>query len=312
MCVIATHDDRARITHEEWNEAWKANPDGGGIAWIMEGKVHTFKSMDRDTLWNRYLEVTKSAEVVLVHMRIATHGSRNLANCHPFPVSDGRQVIAHNGILTQLTGELGKDESDSRALVRLVLRHLPPAWTDNPGMVELVSDYLNGDRLAVLTVDSKNPIALFGDWETDKAGIDWSNRYHKRRYSYTPRGREDDWGRGFLATAPCEDCKAYHRHRDTCPSGRAGELVYGSDDHDLEPVAYFPEGIDWERPQGDIVTDFLAADKDGYCQGCYWDPCQCGIVCPDCTRPLSLCRCRDADDMGVGDWTPAHRGGYEE
>ena len=192
MCVIITHGPKTAIDRDEWESAWRFNDDGGGVAYLNGRRITVARSLNRDALWKDYRTAIKTVPTaVVVHMRIATHGNATLENCHPFAVRRG-EVIAHNGILLPLLGSLKPNESDTRAFVRIVLKHLPPDWPDNPGMAELVEEYLRGDRLAVLSVHTAEPVTLFGAWEKDKSGARFSNTYH-RRATDLPYGGRFDW-----------------------------------------------------------------------------------------------------------------------
>ena len=309
MCVIMTHDSTCRIDREEWNDAWQMNDDGGGIAWVTaDDTLQVAKSLTCDDLWDQYRRALKSKpRQVIVHMRIATHGIVDLANCHPFIVRKG-EVVAHNGILTQLVPECHKDESDSRAFARLVLAHLPRDWCDNPGIAELIEDYLGGDKLAVLTLHGKDRLYRFGKWERAKSGVWYSNRYHQYswRTAYArPVGSrlgDDDWEwtadayttRTAPATeGPCD--RGYCIHRE-----HWGRMIPAPTA--AIAVAAFPEGIDIERLATDdayaetIVPAMVHAESQGYCPSCYWLPCQCSEVCHGCTRTDSDCTCPDENE----------------
>ena len=45
MCVIASLPKGKTITNKTLDQMWKRNPDGGGIAWIEDGKIQVFKTM---------------------------------------------------------------------------------------------------------------------------------------------------------------------------------------------------------------------------------------------------------------------------
>ena len=178
MCVIAMHGAKNRIDRKTWDQMWEENPHGGGIAYIIGGRIETKHSLNRDSLWSDYQKAMRDhPEEMMTHFRIATHGSISLPNCHPFRVRNG-VVIAHNGIVSQLVQETKDDESDTRALVRIVLRNLPSRFPDNPGMNELVADYLGYDKLGMLNLFTEERAIRYGTWTTDKAtGIHFSNTW---------------------------------------------------------------------------------------------------------------------------------------
>ena len=80
-----------------------ANPDGFGF--VSETQYH--RSMSFESLYAKLKQVPKS-ENCIIHMRYATHGSKKVANCHPF-VQEG-YFFAHNGVLPI---ESKNDKTDS-------------------------------------------------------------------------------------------------------------------------------------------------------------------------------------------------------
>ena len=106
MCIIASIPAGSQINEDTLNQMWKSNPDGGGIAYIEDGKVKTYKSMKLKKFRTNFFRILDEHgdSDILVHTRIATHGSICIPNVHPFPVmQDGEEldnlVFAHNGIL---------------------------------------------------------------------------------------------------------------------------------------------------------------------------------------------------------------------
>ena len=39
MCIIASIPAGSKIDEQTLNQMWNSNPDGGGIAWIEDGKI---------------------------------------------------------------------------------------------------------------------------------------------------------------------------------------------------------------------------------------------------------------------------------
>jgi hypothetical protein len=135
--------------------AWRANPDGGGFAFIDDDQeIKGFKSMDFDPFWKAF-ETSRSQfpnRDFLLHMRIATHGTTDLANVHPFPVGDGKDtVMAHNGIIHSMP----KDPllSDTRLFVRDVLPELQADWLDKFWIRDMMEEWIGWSKLAFLTTN---------------------------------------------------------------------------------------------------------------------------------------------------------------
>lgn len=99
----------------------KANPDGFSMAWNDGFRVHTFKTMDAQKFLQAYRDITISLDhrttAIMLHMRIATHGSKNIKNCHCWTadILGKEMAFAHNGILSIKNRE---DMTDSETFLR--------------------------------------------------------------------------------------------------------------------------------------------------------------------------------------------------
>lgn len=172
MCVIIQiNKDQEMFPRREFISALGYNRDGIGIlTYDEENGLCVTKSVKRMKAEEAY-EMVKAAVAgkdALVHLRMATHGSVNTDNCHPFPVleeSDERTPIwmMHNGVISGV--KCGPDESDTRAFVREFLRPLLLKHSDLDLMNDekLQSDLhkvITGNRLAFM--DGKGSIAWVG------------------------------------------------------------------------------------------------------------------------------------------------------
>ena len=88
MCVIASLPRGKNVSNKDLDQMWKRNPDGGGIAWIEDGKIQVYKTMKLKDFKQKFKEITSKYgdSDILIHMRIATHGSVCLENNHPFHI----------------------------------------------------------------------------------------------------------------------------------------------------------------------------------------------------------------------------------
>ena len=107
MCVImckAAGVDFPPV--DEIKNCCDANPDGFGAMWSNGKKVKLFKTMAKEAFiqWYETFSTTYPNTVPLViHARIATHGSKNIDNCHPWLDTGGNVGnigFCHNGILS--------------------------------------------------------------------------------------------------------------------------------------------------------------------------------------------------------------------
>ena len=113
MCVIMAFEDKYP-TKEILESAETTNKDGGGIAWIDDGKVKWEKGLHVKSQYIQDLIAKEKIQLpIIIHFRIATHGGVNDSLCHPFAISsqntedlelagdDKEGVMFHNGILSK-------------------------------------------------------------------------------------------------------------------------------------------------------------------------------------------------------------------
>ena len=184
MCVIALSPVGERVDKSTLADMWDTNPDGAGIAFIDETKtIRTYKTMDKDDFINvatATIDKYHQSSPILLHCRIATHGSVCIANTHPFNV-DNHTVMAHNGIIDCVEDDPKGQISDTRMFINTWLRYLRPTWLDDPAMCEYVGDIIGWSKLAFLTTNANLRKSYYiinesdGDWID---GVWFSNKNH--------------------------------------------------------------------------------------------------------------------------------------
>lgn len=126
MCIALVQLPKAVIPEAQLARGWSANRDGGGFAYVKNGKVTIEKGfMDYNSFYKAYAAAQEQYgedSPFLVHMRIATSGSKSANNTHPFPVKGGAMI--HNGILFTPTGTRAGPESDRKSDTRVVAESL--------------------------------------------------------------------------------------------------------------------------------------------------------------------------------------------
>jgi hypothetical protein len=104
MCVIA-YVHKNRPSENMVNHMWRANSDGGGMAWIEGNEVVWAKNLDLDDMQER---IATAPLPFVAHFRVASSGGVRPSLCHPFLVDretasaalEGRTkgyVLFHNG-----------------------------------------------------------------------------------------------------------------------------------------------------------------------------------------------------------------------
>lgn len=156
-----------------------ANPDGFAMSLNFNGKVFTYTSLDAEDFIRRYKSITAKCDrkdtAMMLHMRIATHGSVRIKNCHGWKgnILGTEMAFAHNGILRIPNRD---DMTDSETFLR---DYLEPCQTIGEFMT-VVHDNIGGSKFGF--VDGDGNIMHFGHFNEDR-GVMYSNTsYIGRRF----------------------------------------------------------------------------------------------------------------------------------
>lgn len=176
MCVIIYKPYGQTVDVDTLYSAFENNPDGIGIAWRDNNKVHGRKGIEFESVcaW-----ASRDVEL-LIHFRLATHGAKSDLMCHPFPVSPNDKhhaldtfntsgdVLMHNGIIHSY-GDA--EESDTLQFTRDCLAYL----RTHQERVKLLKSLES--KFALI---SPEKITLIGGFE-EYQGSQYSNLYFLRR-----------------------------------------------------------------------------------------------------------------------------------
>jgi len=173
MCIAIYHSADCVLSESEIRTSWSNNPDGGGFSYFdQNGDVRVEKHMKLKPFTAAYYDAIDkhaSRSPFSVHFRIATHGGVNIENCHPFMPNDGTSII-HNGIIPVLFNDKDK-RSDTRVFVDEYLPRLGTSWFDDEYMFDMVSEYIGGSKLVVLSNLGKKDAYIVnesrGHWSSD-------------------------------------------------------------------------------------------------------------------------------------------------
>ncbi len=175
MCVIFANE-KAVPSLQLLQQAEKRNDDGGGVAWIEDGKVKWRKGATAKEI---HEILQKVALPNVVHFRIATVGGNGKELTHPFPLTPkvplflngetNAGVLFHNGHFNEWKAFLKESVfksrikvpegsmSDSRVLAFLVANF-------GVGMLNSFSELSAGQRIAILTPKG---LQRWGQWHID-------------------------------------------------------------------------------------------------------------------------------------------------
>ncbi len=112
MCVIIYKPEGVAIPSRALlDKAQSANPHGCGFC----TPTKSYKGLSYNQFLKGLREVDPS-EPLLIHFRLATHGSVKKSNCHPFYENQTDTQFMHNGILYAINPD--RDKTDSECAFR--------------------------------------------------------------------------------------------------------------------------------------------------------------------------------------------------
>jgi len=168
MC-IAILNTKNQISKETLLTCWEANPDGGGMLYVTDKGLQTFKEMN--SFKRFFAEYSKQRKAnpdsnFVLHFRIATSGKIDLNNCHPFAVNKSLSFV-HNGMLS--INPLNKAVSDTWTFNETILKKLPRDFYKNESYVRLLDMAVGSSKLVFLDSDN-TPLIIneaAGHWKGD-------------------------------------------------------------------------------------------------------------------------------------------------
>jgi len=173
MCVIVYKPSDVDVDMDVLKQCWKKNSDGAGLMFAEDGELHVKKGFMRWRSMKRFIkrmgkERFKSLPVVL-HFRIATHGSVRPENTHPFGVTED-VYMAHNGVLSCVDVPKDEDISDTETFILDVLHPLhedlvagiTTETLDGVGVInKMLGKFIGGNKLVFM--DSNGDVAIVNE-----------------------------------------------------------------------------------------------------------------------------------------------------
>lgn len=192
MCIALNKPAGITLTRDIYSECYDSNPDGAGFAYVEDGKIVIDKGYFN---FDRLYEALKPHEqkALLVHFRIATHGTVNADNCHPWLVDCGlvngkpyQFAVIHNGILDHPSC---KDKSDTGHFVDDIMKPLltrDPWFFDAPVGISIFEKIIGrANKLVIMRNDGQTYIINAKAGEVAH-GTWFSNSGYKPRFLELP------------------------------------------------------------------------------------------------------------------------------
>jgi len=212
MCLLIIQPPSTRIPENHLRNGWKANPDGTGYAYAVNGKLvvrKAFRTYAHFALAYSRDYIAHPKAPFLIHFRFSTHGGTGAENVHPFLLCGGNVVFAHNGMLFSHESPI-PTESDTRFFARTVLAHRAADQIMGKPFQGFLAHLIGGgNKLAFLDatgdisiVNSEYGVWQEGVWYSNTGYLappvfDYSRGTHDSEHSYSDLDLlpEDDWVR---------------------------------------------------------------------------------------------------------------------
>lgn len=133
-----------------------SNPHGFGFA----TPHRVYHSMDRKEFEKQLKRSAKKNEPCIIHCRIATHGSINEANCHPFVDVMSGVAFAHNGILN--IEPIGDKTDSETAFITKFVPVIRKHGIAGPELERAVDAVIGASRFIFMDSDAR--VRMFGHW----------------------------------------------------------------------------------------------------------------------------------------------------
>lgn len=211
MCILMYYGPNAMPIEDHLRYGCENNPDGFGWAVVVyaEDRIIMGHSMDEEKAMADFIAARTEypQDCALFHARIATAGSVNTDNCHPFKVN-GRpnMVLGHNGVLPMACQPAKGDlRSDTRILADGMFMSRWGSFDDAVCGDKTTKNFEawlgTGSKVVILTTDRRYSHQSYifnehlGFWLDEKDGHDplsgdiwYSNTSHCKRTRYTGTG----------------------------------------------------------------------------------------------------------------------------
>jgi predicted glutamine amidotransferase len=156
------------------------NPDGFGFAIRIDDNIITSRGLNADKVIDKFFTIKEAYpdSDAMFHARLATHGTINNENCHPFRVQgDKRLVLAHNGILPMEVPIKG-NRSDTRIFADDILPAMGIEILDNYSNRLALEDWLGNNKIVIMSTHPalKKDYYILNEKEgMDNDGVWYSN-----------------------------------------------------------------------------------------------------------------------------------------
>ena len=233
-CVAIWKPKGVQIAKKYLSNSYDNNTDGAGFAYAKGGKIVISKGyFDFEEFWKAFKPFQNLP--CLIHFRIATHGKVDEANCHPFPMRDGKYALVHNGVMPSGLHSGKKEESDTKQFAAKLETCIETVPWNHDNFTCFINEAISYNKVAVLREDGK--VWLFNEGKGEWHKGAW---FSNHTYAYAPT----KWTGAGAA-------KNY---------GKTADLSYGSKANPVyssvhECAGFYDENGDWQPVAGDDYSE---------------------------------------------------------
>lgn len=187
MCIVIYQPKGKQVQKAILQKAFENNPDGAGFM-VQKDKEAPYMMkgfFDFDKFYKSYLPFSKGDYNVAIHFRIATHGTVNKDNCHPFKISsdiadtvlfNGRadSLIMHNGIISSIMTPRNLPYSDTMNFIAKIL-----CWMKDLKSKDLTEVLENLENYSKFCIMRKGFDPILAGLFIEDRGIFYSNSTYK-------------------------------------------------------------------------------------------------------------------------------------
>lgn len=188
MCLIVYKPKEANFNLKTLFNGWNMNSDGAGFM-VNDGTTFIQKKgfFTYFSLLNALEQYNNNNFSIVVHFRWATHGEKDMDNCHPFAINDGLAMV-HNGVLNvNIEDKRYSDTWHFAQICKRVAKNNPEFWID-PALKKMTESlirknnkfvFMNKDHVEIYNEAAgtwldgcwySNTLFTFGNWkEFEKA-----------------------------------------------------------------------------------------------------------------------------------------------
>lgn len=195
MCIIIYLPRNKKISRSDLRDAWNYNPDGGGLAYLKNGKVNVLKGFLKfDDFIDACGDIINDTSLErVIHFRFTSRGETNRGQTHPFPLSKSKKdlnkiaystttpVLFHNGTLSC------KVEDGFNDTQTWIKQSLYKYKNDLSFLLKILN--VNSSRWVIV---SPNKVTVTDDFINEN-GIYYSNLYWRNNYYIYSNGKKSNY-----------------------------------------------------------------------------------------------------------------------